>query len=112
MAGLERLVAVWDAFARKANVGCAINIALHKGTVYAFRSYLYSLDLNVAFRVEGASARQHLAPDEGGIFVTGPVRDDLVGTPWERRLPLVDLEMAARHKGLKIYRLRNEETPT
>ena len=108
LAGLEHLVKEWGAFTRKAGVRCAINTALQKGTLYAFRSYLYSRDLNVAFGVEGASARQRLSPDESGIFLTGKVRDDLVGTPWEARLDPVDLALPARHEGVKVYRLRNE----
>ncbi len=104
MAGLEQLVAAWNVFARKADVGCSINVAVHKGTLYAFRSYLYGRDLNVVFRVERATQHEPRGED---IFVTGRVRRDLVSTPWEGRLERLQLEpMPARLKDTEIYRLQ------
>jgi class 3 adenylate cyclase len=106
MAGLQHLAAEWAAFARRQDVPCPINVGVHKGTLHAFRSFLYGRDLLTAFRVESASTRQHLGPGEGGIFVSGPVRDDLLRTPWEGRLERVDVVMAAPHENTMIYRLR------
>ena len=38
MAGVEHLVTAWGTVARKAKVHCPINIAVHQGTLHAFRS--------------------------------------------------------------------------
>jgi class 3 adenylate cyclase len=109
MAGLEHLVTVWDAFARKADVRCEINIAVHKGTLYAFRSYLHGRDLNLAYAVEGAT--QHVPPAPG-IFVTGHVLRDLAGMEWEKRLEPIHLDaMPPRLKDAGLYHLRKETAP-
>ena len=108
IAGVERLVALWGAFTRKADVRCSINIGVHKGTIYAFRSYLYGDDLNSAFHTEAATAR--LSGGHDCVAVTGRVRDELKGTPWEGRLDAVPLgAVPARLVDIGIYRLRNEE---
>ena len=108
MAGVEDLVKEWTAFARRTNVRCALNVAVHKGTLHAFRSYLHSRDLNVAFALENLSKR--LAPSPG-IFVTDTVASDLAGTVWEARLePLALDPMPARLKDTSVYRLRNRDT--
>jgi hypothetical protein len=70
---------------------------------YAFRSYLYGPGLDVAARVENASASV-LAPDEAPIFVTGEVRSGLAGTVWEPRLELVDIR-SPRLATIEVYRL-------
>jgi class 3 adenylate cyclase len=107
MAGLEDLVATWGAFTRKADVPCRINIAVHKGTLYAFRSYLHGRDLNLTFHVEGATARRLV--DDDNICITEAVRQDLAGTGWERRLEPVNLEPTpARLADIGIYQLRSE----
>jgi len=67
---------------------CPMNVAVHKGILYAFRSYLYSRDLAVAVAVESATSR--LPPGETSIFVTRQVQRDLGGTPWEERLQPVE----------------------
>jgi hypothetical protein len=71
-----------------------MNVAVHKGVLYAFRSYLYSRDLAVAVAVESATSR--LPPGETSIFVTRQVQRDLGGTPWEERLQSVDVRPAPR----------------
>jgi class 3 adenylate cyclase len=87
MAGVERLVTAWSAFASAKSIPCRINVAVHKGTLYAFRSYLHGRDLNVAFAIEGATQRE----PGPGVFVSGVVQRDLVGTRWETQLTLVRL---------------------
>jgi class 3 adenylate cyclase len=105
MAGLEQLVATWRTFTQQVDLPCRISIAVHKGTLYAFRSYLHGRDLNLAFNVEGATAP--LLKGNDGIAVTGRVRDDLKGTPWDARLDAVPLEAhPARLKEIGIYRVR------
>ena len=111
MAGLERLVATWGTFIRKAELQCSISIGVHKGTLYAFRSYLHGRDLNTAFRVEHGA--QGSLGDDGAIAVTDRVRNDLVGTRWDGRLERVPLDaMPTRLEGMTLYRLRKEERAT
>jgi class 3 adenylate cyclase len=80
LAAVERLAEEWGAFERREGLRCPMNVAVHKGVLYAFRSYLYSRDLAVAVAVESATSR--LPPGAFSIFVTERVRQDLAGTPW------------------------------
>ena len=81
-----------------------MKVVVHKGVLYGLRSYLWSSDLNVAFGVERATP--HLPPRDTWIFVTGPVRQDLVATPWDKRLQPVDLGPTAPQLAeVEVYRL-------
>jgi class 3 adenylate cyclase len=105
MAAVERLAEEWRAFEHRERLRCPLNVVVHKGVLYAFRSYLLSSDLNVAVRIESATRR--LPPGDTSIFVTGQVRLDLVGTPWEERLqPHVERLTAPQPVEIEIYRLR------
>jgi adenylate cyclase len=103
MAAAERLSENWSTFLRQEKFSCPINVAVHRGTLYAFRSYLYGPGINVASRVESASATV-LAPNEGSIFVSGEVRGHLAGTVWGARLDLIDVRPRG-HAEIEIYRL-------
>ena len=105
LAGAEHVLAAWDAFTGKLGVRCVVNVAIHKGTLYAFRSYLYGRDLNVAFNVERVTAP--LIASTGAIFITGAVRRDLEHTPWLPRLAPVRLEHTpAVLKDTEIFQLQ------
>ncbi len=103
MAAAERLSKSWSDFVRQEKLPCALNIAVHQGVLYAFRSYLYGPGIDIASNVEAASKRV-LAPDGGSIFVTGEVRSGLAGTAWETRLTPVDVR-SPRHPRIEVYRL-------
>jgi class 3 adenylate cyclase len=101
----ERLSATWDAFVRAERLPCPINIAVHQGIVYAFRSYLYGPGLEVASGVERASTRA-LSPGEGGIFITGEARKGLAGPAWDARLRRIDVGSDDRRlTSVEIYRV-------
>jgi len=103
----ERLSAAWGAFVRSEALPCPINIAVHQGPLYAFRSYLYGPGLEVASGAERASTRA-LEPGEGGIFLTGEARKGLGGPGWDARLRRVDVGADDRRlTGVEIYRLGN-----
>lgn len=103
MAAVERLAEEWNTFQHE-GVRCSMNVAVHKGVLYAFRAFLLSPDLNLAFNVEGATKR--LESSGTSIFVTGHVRKDLAGTAWDARLRPVDIERRRpRLAGIEIYRL-------
>ena len=56
MAAVERLAQEWDAFERDQGLGCPINIIVHKGELYAFRSFsTATTSMWVAVLVEGAA---------------------------------------------------------
>ena len=103
LAAAERLSEGWGAFLRQEKLSCPINMAVHRGTLYAFRSYLYGAGINLASRIESASASV-LAPNEGSVFVSGEVRHDLAGTMWGTRLDLTDVRPRG-HPKIEIYRL-------
>ena len=109
MTAAERLSESWEAFVRQEALSCPVNVVLHQGVLYAFRSYLYGPGLDVAARVERATSGV-LAPDEGGIFVTGEVRSRLADSVWERRLEATGIT-APRLQGVEIYRLGPGDEP-
>jgi class 3 adenylate cyclase len=105
VAGAECFARNWEEIRRKKQIGCAINIGLHRGTIYAYRSFLYGRDGEVCGALQNAAAKL-LGPDETGIFVTEAVRVDLVGGPWHNRLQRVTLQEARPIlSGIEIYRL-------
>jgi class 3 adenylate cyclase len=111
MAAVERLAEGWSAFQREEGIRCPMNVAVHKGVLYAFRSFLLSPDLNLAANLEGATKR--LASGEVSIFLTEHVRKELVGTAWDGRLQRVDLGSASpRLAGIEIYRLGTPASPS
>jgi adenylate cyclase len=102
----EQLGATWDAFVRAERLPCPLNIAIHQGIVYAFRSYLYGPGLEVTSGVERASTRA-LEPGEGGIFLTGEARKGLAGPRWDARLRRVEVGSDDRRlTDVEVYRLR------
>ena len=107
MEAVERLAEGWNAFQHDEGIVCSMNVAVHKGDLFAFRSYLLSRDINLTFNVERATSR--LASSGTSIFITGRVRKDLAGTSWEGRLRPIDIgPTTSRLAEIEIYRL---ETP-
>ncbi len=103
MTAIERLSEAWAEFDRREALECPINIAVHKGTFRAYRTYLYGKSVDVVHRVEAAT---HALGSEAGIFVTEPVRQELQGTPWAARLRAVPAsQVPAGPAGVAIYRL-------
>jgi len=107
MAAAEHLSANWDAFVRQEKLPCALNVGVHQGTVYAFRSYLYGPGIDVAANVEAAS-QDVLAPHEGSVFVTGEMRSELAGTVWETRFTRTDARLR-RYPLIEVFRLEKAE---
>ena len=89
MTATERLTEEWEVFIRSENLDCPMAVVVHRGDLYLYRSYLYSVDLMVVSAVMGAGRR--LAGNDTAIFVTGQVRRELLGTPWHARLRRVDV---------------------
>jgi class 3 adenylate cyclase len=108
ISGAERLTQNWEAIRLREECGCAISIGLHRGTLYTFRSFLYGRDVWIASRLQNASAKL-LDSHEYGIFVTGAVRNALLGNPSHNRFQPVVLESPpAALAGLEVYRLCSE----
>jgi class 3 adenylate cyclase len=94
MTAVERLVHEWETFNERESIGCPLKIAVHKGTLNAYRSYVYGRDVDVAFFTEAVMR-------DPGVYVTDAVRDDLARSPWEARLqPIQNQRQAPRLRGL------------
>jgi class 3 adenylate cyclase len=105
IAAAERLRDGWEAEHRARESKCSINVALHRGRICVFRSFLYGDGVRVALRVQEAS-QEVLADSEGGVFVTSLVRDNLSESPWYSRLkPVALARLNANFRGLEVYRL-------
>jgi len=104
MGATERLVEGWDLFDRAHQVNCPMVAALHKGSLYLFRSYVYSQDLNI---VAGIVDAHRLRSTGGSTLVTGPVRQELAGTAWYTRLLPVDIGPGRRGglAAIEVFRL-------
>ncbi len=107
MAAAEHLSGSWEGFVRQERLPCALNVAVHQGLFYAFRSYLYGPGIDVAASVEDAT-KGALAPHEGAIFITGEMRSALAGTVWETRLTRTDVRLR-RHPRIEVFRLEKGE---
>src|SRR5262249_39064586 len=104
----ERLAEGWNAFQRHEGILCSMNVAVHKGDLYAFRSYLLSDDIDLAFNVESATSR--LESSGTSIFITGRVRKDMADTSWNKWLQPVDISpRSPRLAEIEIYRLAPAE---
>jgi class 3 adenylate cyclase len=105
----ESLVAAWQAFARGRPHNCPINIAVHRGTVHAFRTFLYGDALNTGWEVQAATSAL-LAPGESGVFVTDAVRDAVTDLRWHNRLVPVAVNFARpRYAAKAVYRLVEQQ---
>lgn len=109
MTAARNLVARWEAFLDETGASCPIHVAIHKGTLYAFRSYVYGQDLNIAFGVE--SAMQRSGHTRSGLVVTGAVHRDLEGTSWAARL-VRQLMTSTRDslKDVEVFTLHRESS--
>ena len=47
----------WEGIRQQEQFGCTISIGLHRGTLYAFRSFLYGRDVWIASQLQSASAK-------------------------------------------------------
>ena len=100
IAAADRLLEEWKDFQRRENIRCAMNIVVHRGELYAFRSFLLGSDLNIAM------AASRLASGDTSIFITGQVREGLVGSPGEGRLRRMDIQpMAPRLSQISLYQV-------
>jgi len=110
MTAAEGLHERWSAFQRRDRIVCPMILVVHRGMLYAFRSYFYGQALVVAAKVLSAAA-DLLSPGEGAVFVTEEVRSDLVGTLWEKRLQPVDSPTVASRLGkIGTYRLAKPDS--
>jgi hypothetical protein len=104
IAAADRLLEEWGAFQSLENIRCPMNIMVNRGELYAFRSFLLGPDLSLAMDLETATSQ--LASGDSSIFITGQVREGLVGSPWEGRLQPIDIRpLYPRLANIALYRL-------
>ena len=109
IAAADQLAHEWEMIIRDEWVDHAITISLHRGEIHMFRSFVYGEGFRVAARLPRALA-ETLRYNEGGVFVTDRLRDDLHGSPWHNRLQHFILHKSnADQSGLGIYRLMRTE---
>jgi class 3 adenylate cyclase len=106
MSAANRLSRDWATASREQEFDCAINLCLHCGSFNAFRSFLYGDGIYIVARALEASVRL-VGGNEGNIFATSPVRDNLQGSPWHTRLQPLALELPWSPE-LKVFRLEPE----
>jgi class 3 adenylate cyclase len=100
IAAVERLAQAWD------RPRVSLSIGMHTGTLYAYRDFLYSSDLNVATAVERAASRTSSSGD-AVVFATGAVRRDLARTAWDVRFERIDVPPnIPRLEGIELYRVK------
>jgi adenylate cyclase len=103
MAAAERLHEAWRSFQKQAGFWLPINIAVHKGTLHAFRSYLFGNDLGIVANMEVATSS--LVTGDA-VFVSDHVRKYLAGTPWHDRLKPIELpQRSKRLEGIPVFHL-------
>jgi class 3 adenylate cyclase len=107
IAAAERLSLTWEAVNRGGRFDCPINIAVHRGSMSAFRSFLYGEGMLAAGRLQRASMKT-LAEGEGGIFVSSTVREALPDERWRSRLRPVALDPRDAPLALQVYALARE----
>lgn len=102
------MLAATDESTGRERIRCPMNAVVHKCVLYAFRSYLLSPDVHLAAHLESVTST--LASGDASIFLTGQVREHLVGTSWEERLHPVDIgRRPPRLAEIEIYRLGTAE---
>jgi class 3 adenylate cyclase len=105
IAAAEQLERAWNTLGRADRGNCGIHLVAHCGKLYYFRSFIFGRAMGVANRVMDVS-RRLLADGEGGVFVTGAVRDRLPSVPWHDRLHVQSLEFPKDQPiGPLVYRL-------
>jgi len=104
IAAADQLSLNWDAVNRDGQFDCPINIALHRGNMCAFRSFIYGEGMMVTGQLQRAS-NKILADRQGGVFATGAVRDALSNSIWHSRLQPVALDLPDAPIGMKTYQL-------
>jgi class 3 adenylate cyclase len=105
IAAAEQLTYEWEMKSRDEWADHAMTASLHRGKINMFRSFVYGEGFRTASRMPHAVANV-LKYNEGGVFVTDRLRDDLYGSPWHNRLqPIVLNARTAQPDGLNIYRL-------
>ncbi len=103
IAAVDRFSGEWDTFQRAESIRCPMNIIVHKGELYVFRSFLISQDLDLVRDLEAATSR---LTSDTSIFITGPVREGLVGSPWEGRVQLLDIKPeSSQPPNIELFRL-------
>lgn len=88
--GVEFLTREWDNFARQNRISCSIKVAVHKGDLYLFRSYLYGKAINATSRLT-ALAGELTSTGKNYVLISGQVRDEITGSEWETRLCQIEL---------------------
>ncbi len=109
LSAAEQLARAWNGASRSERGDCGIDLAVHRGTLCSFRSFLYGDTLRVASHVL-ASSRRPPTDCARDVFVTSAIRDALPVVPWHDRLHLQPVEVPQDPLvGSAVYRLSDAQ---
>lgn len=92
-----RFAEEWDAVRRARGFDCPISLALHRGEIKAYRSFVYGRTIRIASRALEVSVAS-AARDESDVVATGAIYKDLAGTEWRARLESISFgQLSAFH---------------
>jgi class 3 adenylate cyclase len=84
LAAMERLCVEWEQFRKQHQYPCPIHIGMHRGTMYAYRAFFYSSDINLTAGLGDLAGG--ISEDDSCILATESVQQEAIGTEWEPRL--------------------------
>jgi len=79
-----RFAEEWDAVRTRHGFGCPISLALHRGEIKSYRSFVYGRTIRIANRALEVSVTS-AAPDRSDVVVSGAIYADLADTEWRTR---------------------------
>jgi class 3 adenylate cyclase len=92
----------WDDIGRRFNLG--LDMGVHKGDLYAFRSYVFGGDINIALSLANFSGPFKSRTPQAFVVASGRLRDEFIGTAWADLFQLLDANMLTRDKDKSLLR--------
>ena len=81
----------WKSIGKRFNIG--ISIGVHKGNLYAFRSYVFGEDINIAGFLSDAARLFKPGINEVSVVASGRIRNEFKGTERAGRFQKVDAKI-------------------
>lgn len=109
VAAVEFLTNEWEKFMRQNHISCSICVAVHKGDLFLFRSYIYGEAINGTSWLNTLASK--LSPiDKNYALISEQVRNEVTGSAWEKRLQQIelpeDISLPKEIDEMVIYELR------
>src|SRR5262249_22664754 len=85
VAAADALCSGWARFIAAENISCPLRCAVHRGTIFLFRSFVFGTDINLTVRVMDMGTRA-MPRDRSFVAVSEPVAAELGEGPWSGSL--------------------------